>query len=698
LDKNEIYRVFDADGELSQRFAGYEYRDGQLEMALLIRRAYEEDAIAAIEAGTGIGKSFAYLVPALLWALEHPHERTVIATSTINLQKQLYDKDIVQLFTILKKSCPVALVMGRRNYLCLHRLEERVAEAPLLARDPLSELGALVAWSQTTDTGLRTEFPGRLRGELWADVCSDPDLCLGYRCSYSRDCFFMKSRKKAMEAKILIGNHHLLFTDARSRLIDQLSYDEESVLPPFQRLVIDEAHNIEKNATDFFTVTYSGHEMLRSIGRIAQKRRHAKGLVEELAPYAPDKNLPDDILQVIAQLVEAIGYVDTFLIGFMQQVRSFNFLVQVHMQAQLTDFIRLGQTLIGFTEILEDLVNKFLVKGVLPDELAHRGRELLVHVLRIRAGALALAQFINFEQWTEDVHWFEVNDYGKKGKGVAVHVSPLLVADSLKNSIFQGLATVVCTSATLDLNDNFAYWGSRIGLPLASDRLYLTAVHFSPFDFKKNLLLLTPNDAPIFSEKNSQDYITYVGKSVLEALLASGGGALVLFTSYKMLKEVSDALQSDLMKAGLTVLRQGDADRFQLLHQFTDDVDSVLFATDSFWEGVDAPGNTLRLVIIVKLPFRVPTDPVFRARQEALDKEGKSGFFTLALPEATMKLKQGFGRLLRNTVDTGIVLILDSRVVNKQYGRWMLQALPQSFHPETTSDGVPTKIESFLYG
>jgi len=508
----------------------------------------------------------------------------------------------------------------------------------------------------------------------------------------------MKSRKKAMEAKILIGNHHLLFTDARSRLIDQLSYDEESVLPPFQRLVIDEAHNIEKNATDFFTVTYSGHEMLRSIGRIAQKRRHAKGLVEELAPYAPDKNLPDDILQVIAQLVEAIGYVDTFLIGFMQQVRSFNFLVQVHMQAQLTDFIRLGQTLIGFTEILEDLVNKFLVKGVLPDELAHRGRELLVHVLRIRAGALALAQFINFEQWTEDVHWFEVNDYGKKGKGVAVHVSPLLVADSLKNSIFQGLATVVCTSATLDLNDNFAYWGSRIGLPLASDRLYLTAVHFSPFDFKKNLLLLTPNDAPIFSEKNSQDYITYVGKSVLEALLASGGGALVLFTSYKMLKEVSDALQSDLMKAGLTVLRQGDADRFQLLHQFTDDVDSVLFATDSFWEGVDAPGNTLRLVIIVKLPFRVPTDPVFRARQEALDKEGKSGFFTLALPEATMKLKQGFGRLLRNTVDTGIVLILDSRVVNKQYGRWMLQALPQSFHPETTSDGVPTKIESFLYG
>ncbi len=697
MDKNEIYHVFDAEGLLSQRFAGYEYRDGQLEMALLIRRAYEENAIAAIEAGTGIGKSFAYLVPAVLWAIEHPEERTVIATATINLQNQLFDKDLEQLFTIMNQRCPIALVMGRRNYLCLHRLEERVAEAPLLARDPLSELGAIVAWAQTTETGLRTEFPGRLRGELWGDVCSDPDLCLGYRCSYSRDCFFMKSRKRAMEAKILISNHHLLFTDARSRMIDELSYDEESVLPPFQRLVIDEAHNIEKNATDFFTTTYSGYDMLRSIGRIAQKRRRSKGLVEELAPYATDANLAGDILNVIAQLVEAIGYVDTFLVGFMQQVRSFNFLVQPHMQDQFTDFVRLSKVVIGYSEELGVLIAKFLEEGALPDEIAHRGRELHVHVLRIRARAQALAQFIDFDHWTDDIYWFEMLDFGKGGKSVEVHVSPLSVAEALKNTIFQGLSTVICTSATLDLHDEFAYWGSRIGLPLQNDRPYYTAVHHSPFNFKNNLLLLTPHDAPVFSNKNPEEFFTYVSASVLDALIASGGGGLVLFTSYAMLKQVADELRGELEKAGISLLCQGEEDRSQLLRHFSDDMDSVLFATDSFWEGVDAPGNTLRLVIIVKLPFRVPTDPVFRARQESLDKEGKSGFFALALPEATMKLKQGFGRLLRNTVDTGIVLILDSRVVNKQYGRWMLRALPESFHPETTTAGISEKIESFLY-
>lgn len=697
MENSEIYQVFDADGILSKRFTGYEFRDGQLEMALTVARAYEEHAIAAIEAGTGIGKSFAYLVPALLWAIEHPKERTVVATSTINLQKQLFDKDIVQLFSLLEKSCPIALVMGRSNYLCLRRLEEAADDTPLLARDPLSEIGSIVAWSAETDTGLKTDFPGRIRAKVWSEICSDADLCLGYKCSYFRDCYFMKSRKRAAESNILIGNHHLLFTDARSRMIDGIDYDEDAVLPPFQRLVIDEAHNIEHNATDFFTTTYSGHEMVRSIGRLSRQKRHAKALLDELAPYAQDDSLPGEITTELSLLTEAIGYLDTYLLGLMQQSRVFNLLITPAMHGSLGDFVRLSETVTAHTERLDALIKQLVQTGNIPEELDYRVREMVVHVRRIQSGAQALTLFIDFPRWTQDVHWFELVDTGNATKGVQVHISPLSVARPLQESLFSKLSTVICTSATLDLHDQFTYWGSRVGLPILDDRPYFTAVHYSPFDFKQNLLLLTPNDAPVFSEKNPAAFFSYCSNTIRDAIYASGGGALVLFTSYAMLRKVSEQLLPDMEKAGISLMRQGDEDRSHLLNRFMVDKDSVLFATDSFWEGVDAPGDTLRLVIIVKLPFRVPTDPVFKARQEALDSVGKSGFFQLALPEATMKLKQGFGRLLRNTVDSGIVLILDSRVVNKQYGRWMLEALPQSYHPETATEGVPAKIESFLF-
>lgn len=698
LEKREIYDVFDAGGLLSQRFPGYEYRDGQLQMALMVADSYENDAVAVIEAGTGIGKSFAYLVPALLHAQEHPEDRTVIATATINLQKQLFDKDLVQLFAVMEQSCTVALVVGRSNYLCLHRLEEAVDSAPLIARDPLSDLGGVVEWSNTTETGLRADFLGKLKGDLWAEICSDPDLCIGYHCPYIRDCFFMKSRKKASEAKILISNHHLLFTDARSRMVDELDYSDDAVLPPFHRLVIDEAHNIEKNATDYFTDTYSSHDMLRSIGHLSKRRgRGGKGLIEELAPYVDDPNLPGEILGQISFLVEAISDLDTYLMAFMQQRHALNLLIQPHMRQELTDFSRLAAQVVERSKTLDLTAKNMLGHHKIPEELDYRAKELAVHISRLRSSSEALRLFIDYDAWTADVHWFELLEFGKGIHGIEVHISPLSISERLRESIFSRLETVVCTSATLDLHDGFGYWSSRVGLPLPDNRPYFTAVHASPFDFKNKLLLLTPVDAPVFSEQQPQAFMQYCINTIRDAILASGGGALVLFTSYGMLVNTSEALFAQFAKADITLFRQGEMDRSRLLREFTSDLNSVLFATDSFWEGVDAPGDTLRLVIIVKLPFRVPTDPVFRARQEALDAKGGSGFFQLALPEATMKLKQGFGRLLRNTMDTGIVLILDSRVVNKSYGSWMLQALPESYHPDTESSGVPGKIESFLY-
>ena len=660
MENHDIYGIFDAGGLLSQRFPGYEYREGQLRMAIMVAESYRENAIAVVEAGTGIGKSFAYLVPALLHALEHPEDRTVIATATINLQKQLVDKDIVQLFAVLERSCPVALVVGRRNYLCLHRLEEQVDAAPLLSRDPLSELGALVAWSGETESGLRTDFPGRLRGEIWSDICSDSDLCLGYHCSYARDCFFMKARKKTTEARILVSNHHLLFTDARSRMLDGLDYDDDAVLPPFHRLVIDEAHNMEKNATDYFTATYSGYDMLRSIGRLShQRRKSGKGLIEDLAPYVNDRTLPALLLGQISQLVEAIGDLDTYLIGFMQQRKTADLLILPHMRQELVDFNRLASVVVELSAILGETAEKISENNKVPEEMEYRLKEFGVHVSRLGASAEALRQFIDYDAWTADVHWFELLEFGKGMKGIEVHISPLSIAERMRESLFSRLETVVCTSATLDLHDNFTYWSTRVGLPLGDGRPYFTAVHISPFDFKTRLLLLTPNDAPVFSEQHPQDFILYCTNTIKAAVISSGGGALVLFTSYGMLMKVSQDLVAEFAKADIMLLRQGEMDRSLLLRQFTADKNSVLFATDSFWEGVDAPGDTLRLVIIVKLPFRVPTDPVFRARQEALEEQGGQRFFPIGVAGSHHEVETGVRTIVaehhghRYRVDTG---------------------------------------------
>ncbi len=694
MDKSEIYTIFDEGGLLAQHLEGYEFREGQLAMALTVARSFEEGAIAAIEAGTGIGKSFAYLVPSLLWSLAHPGEKSVIATSTINLQRQLYEKDIEQLFSILNYRCNIALVMGRRNYLCLRRLQEKMSEEPLLARDESSELGILEKWSRETQTGLRSECPVWISEELWSQVCSDADLCAAYRCPYNKECFFFKSRKKASEAALIITNHHLLFSDAQVRLLDGLPYSEEAILPPFEHLVIDEAHNIERNATDFFTISYSGREILRLSGRLVGKQRGRKGVIDELAQYSDSADSAGDIDKALILIDETVALIETFLQAVMGKFKSSSLLVQPHHEEAFQALKLLSKTLNGYCDDLINLTNSLIKRSAIPEELTHRSKEASVYVTRIKGSALALAKFVEFCRNGEFVYWVESFN-GKKG--VVTHVSPLSIAQSLQNSIFTDLQSVICTSATLDLKDEFSYWGARIGLPPPKERPFFKEVYPSPFDFKHNLLLLTPNDAPLFSEQNSGEYLEYVTQTIYEALQASNGGALVLFTSYKMLEEVANNLRDKLKALSIELLMQGQKERYSLLQEFSRLEDSVLFATDSFWEGVDAPGSTLRMVIIVKLPFRVPTDPVFKARQEALDNEGKSGFFSLALPEATMKLKQGFGRLLRNTVDSGIVLILDSRVVNKQYGKWMLRALPESFHPETTITGIPLKIEAFLY-
>ena len=697
MTKHDMYEIFDKGGLLEKHFPGYEYREGQLLMAEMVRESYETNALSAIEAGTGIGKSFAYLAVALFNAMSSPDERTVIATSTINLQKQLYEKDIPMLFRYLGFSCKTALAVGRSNYVCILRFAQTRSEASLLSQDPMSELHQVGQWIKKTETGLFADYPSRLSFELRSEICCDGDLCPNHSCEYFKECFFFKAKAKAKEARIIVSNHHLLFTDAQSRYISNVDYTEEMILPPFNRLIIDEAHNIESSATEYFTDEYDSKEMLRQIHRIQRTGKYSsKSLLEQLGEYSTEVDIIDRIQDDIHLFMQEVGTLDQYLLAVFQKNDFQPVLIKVEQQGRLAEFVKAATSVAEASGRLAAKINVFLEHTKAPEEMESKLAELKVRGTRIATMSEVLTRFCNFELWQDEVHWFNAES-NNRDRNVQVCITPLSIAPLLVDALFAKLDTVVCTSATLDLSDQFAFWGSRVGLPYDERRPFLKGIFLSPFDYKSHLMLLTPADAPLPAKEMEDSYIQYLAQTIFNAVHSAGGGSLVLFTSYAMLKQIKLMLALQFEQAGITLLAQGDLDRYTLLNRFIAEEDSTLFATSSFWEGVDAPGDTLRMVIIVKLPFTVPSDPVFKARCEAIDKAGGSGFYQLALQSATMKLKQGFGRLLRSTADRGVVLILDSRVVTKNYGAYMLRSLPESFHPETMTEGLCDKIENFLY-
>lgn len=697
MTKDDIYRIFDKDGLLEAHFPGYEFREGQLLMADLVRQSYETGAICAAEAGTGIGKSFAYLAVAASRANECPDERTVVATSTINLQRQLFEKDLPILLSSLGLECRTALAVGRSNYICIQRFLQVKADTPLSAVDPESELARVERWMRTTESGLFSDLGFSISGELFGEICCDSDLCPAHSCPYYKECFFFKAKARAREAQIVISNHHLLFSDAQSRNVSDTDYDEEAILPPFNHLVIDEAHNIEANASEYFKAEYDSSSLLRHVYKIQRSSRYSKqSLLDQVGAYCTEVERIEAIKDLIHLLLQQVETLDQYLLSVFQKNDYQPVLIKTEHQDRLADFSRAAVAIVETATRLGSRIAGLVSAVKVPAEMEGRANELKVRSERITALADVLSRFCDFAGWGDEIHWFNAERVRSQVR-IQVCITPLSIAPILTEALFSKLETVVCTSATMDLGDEFAFWSSRMGLPYTESRPYLRGVFLSPFDYKERLMLLTPHDAPLPPAKADEPYVHYLRESIWDSVHTTGGGALVLFTSYATLKAVKEGLSPRFAEEGMLLLSQGEGDRYALLNTFIADADSTLLATSSFWEGVDAPGDTLRLVIITKLPFSVPSDPVFKARCEAIDRAGGSGFFQLALQSATMKLKQGFGRLLRSTSDRGIVLILDSRVMTKSYGPFMLRSLPESYHPECDTSSIAARIESFLY-
>ncbi|TVQ40981.1 MAG: DEAD/DEAH box helicase [Spirochaetaceae bacterium] len=691
LDVTRLAETLAPGGGLSRLHSGFEPRESQTEMLTAVARAFNHGRIAVLEAGTGTGKSFAYLIPAIQWATQN-EERVVISTATINLQQQLMEKDIPLVQRLLGSRERAVLVKGRGNYLCPLRLGEAIEEAGLF-NERLEELHSLRQWSASSPTGSRSELPFMVTDGLWGKVNSDADVCTGMRCREQQNCFVLRARREAAAARILVANHHLLFSDLALR-VRGVGFEQAAVLPPFQRLVFDEAHTIENSATSFFSRSFSRFSVAKLGTRLYRStRQRSHGLAVLLQRLSPAGQSWDALPQRVDDVLSGAEALNRLTVSLVQTGGGSVRLTQAPVSSFTEPlFAELGELQSRVTALVDYVAVR--IRGLNEEDQdrpeVYETRQIL---RRLEEIAALCEQLRHYADEPQTVYWIERR--GVAGEPFVRFVaSPVEIGPVMVEAVYDPFETVVFTSATLTVDSRFDFWTNRVGLNGGDPERVVLASFPSPYRFDRQVLLALPQDAPA---PQDAAYTGYVSRFVRDLLTLSEGGGLVLFTSYGMLDTVYDEVKPQLEEQGISVLRQGDDDRARLLGTFTADPASVLFATDSFWEGIDAPGHTLRVVVLCRLPFRVPSDPVLQARMELIQSRGGSPFAELSLPEAVIRLKQGFGRLMRRADDRGVVVITDSRIVTRSYGPVFLNSLPQTACSVKARDRLMADIESFLF-
>ncbi len=720
LSPGEVAGHFAPDGCIGSALADYEERPEQLRMALAVTECFNQDAISLIEAGTGTGKSLAYLVPAVLRSLAG-RERIVISTNTINLQEQLLRKDLPLLQRATGLEFKVALVKGRSNYLCMRRLDTAMAEPGLFDQEHTSELAALHTWAGQTRDGSKEDLSFVPRDTLWSEVCCEADQCSRARCRYFHTCFFHQSRRQAAHADILIVNHALLLADLSLRHSTD-NYAALAVLPPFSRLILDEAHHLEEVATRYFSAQVTRFSYARILNRLRHPRKAERGLLPRLLQQLGRElsDTQDTLYQTLHETIETLTSNGLALLE-----RAINDLEQAGEELAKA----LGRQIRDREEIRQRLTETILINPAWQEtarrlralaratsehagqieallkqlkKLPEEPRDKLDSTTTDLAGIFSRLNILaeNLFACTADdpasCRWFEIS-LGRIGRGEGIIArfcsAPLEVAGLLREAMIDRMNSVVMTSATLTVAGRFTFLRQRIGLAEMEEKRLYELLLDSPFDFDRQALLGVPTDLP---EPGHPNFADAARDLIEQALLRADGRSFVLFTSYSLLRRIHDELAPGLSARGFRVMRQGEQTRHRLLEQFSQDPTSILFATDSFWEGVDVPGRSLEQVIIVRLPFRVPTEPVLEARAEAISQAGGDPFMEYTVPQAVIRFRQGFGRLIRNKTDRGVVLILDNRVVRRGYGRLFLQSLPQVPVVKQPQDVLLTAMTDFF--
>jgi ATP-dependent DNA helicase DinG len=502
----------------------------------------------------------------------------------------------------------------------------------------------------------------------------------------------MRARREAASAKILVVNHHLLFSDLALRA-GGMGFDSTAVLPPFHRILFDEAHNVEASATSYFSETLSRPGTLRLLGMLLRKKRGRNvGLLVSLQRLLTHDKKKNDLfskapglLERIREQAEAIENSCSELLASEGVFRLTGEETSVLKACLLEPFKELKVRIVEFIRFVSTLIED--VDEKLTDEYPVPEARMVCR--RLNSLITVCDKFIEFRDHPESVFWLE-RRLSRKGQYIRFVITPLDIRDMMAETVYTPYNSVIFASATLTVNNSFLYWKGRVGLSAADT---LEGIFPSPFPYRERVLLGVPSDAPA---PDSDEYQPFLNDFIREVLLLSEGRGLILFTSYRMLNAAYDGVKEVLGSEGISVLKQGDDERSRLLERFIKETSSVLFATHSFWEGIDAPGETLGIVILCRLPFRVPTDPVHTARMEFIRNTGGNPFFELALPEAVMKLKQGFGRLMRRNTDRGAVIITDVRIAKKSYGNAFINSLPETRRGIKPRRYLLEDIENFL--
>jgi len=637
-DEITVEGIFGPDGLLARRHPGYEFRPSQLAMAEMATTAFEKHQHALIEAGTGTGKTLAYLIPAI-----RSGRRVVVSTATKSLQEQLFQKDIPFLRKNFAPNLKAALMKGRSNFLCRQKVHQMTGQPVLKGIDEIDWFAQIRDWEKLTETGDRSELtflPDD--AELWNRIDARSDLCTGQKCAEFQQCFITAMHQRAHEADLIIVNHHLFFADLAIR-----QDDFGSILPEYSAVVFDEAHEIEDVASDYFGRQLSSYRF-EELGRDTE---HTLRLLQV------------DAAPLRRQLIRLRERARAFFERFPEREGRFQFGI-----AERKGFLEQNH------EAYEDLAS--IVKQVESElsALTPKPEEVIALARRAAETRRELTFLLESEEKSY-VYWYE-----RRGRGLFLAATPIDVSQILREQLFDRFDTAILTSATLAVGGRFDYVKQRLGVLPAADALLA-----QEFDYASQALLYLPQNLP---DVRHQSFPQRAADEIVRLLEISEGRAFVLCTSNAQMKDLFDRVSG---RVSFPLLRQGTAPRSVLLERFRATPNAVLFATASFWQGVDVPGAQLSCVIIDKLPFAVPGDPIVAARVRALQEDGRNAFAEYQVPEAVLALKQGFGRLIRSKTDRGVLSILDNRIQRMQYGKIFLESLP----PYTITRDI-TEVARFM--